>query len=300
MTEIRSRVLLAGLAALLIGIALINMVVDRRALSEGGRELSWWSGLVLDVAVPVQKMVALPLEMARGSWNEYVALVDVNRENEEMRERLAALEEENLQLAEALVASGRLGRIAEMREEFDVPMLSAELVGLDASTWFRSVLLDRGRNHGVHAGMPLICEQGLVGLVTATSRNAARGMLLLDRQSAVGAVVQRSRARGMVRGAGDGLVFEFVGREADVAPGDVLITSGLGGVFPKGLRVGVVGAVEAEGPQLLREAVVEPAVDFGRLERVFVMLRRGPTMDLLYATEGGDLPEEVLAGKDES
>jgi rod shape-determining protein MreC len=102
----------------------------------------------------------------------------------------------------------------------------------------------------------------------------------------------------MVRGNGDGLVFEFVGREADVAKGDLLITSGLGGVFSKGLRVGVITEVEAEGAQLLREATVEPAVDFGRLEQVFVMLRRGPTMDLLYATDTGDLAEDAVSAAD--
>jgi rod shape-determining protein MreC len=299
MTEIRSRVLLAGLTALLVGMALINMAIDRRALAQGGRELAWWSGLALDIAAPIQKVVAAPFEAMRSSWGDYVALVDVQRENGDLRERLAQAEDENLQLKEALVASGRLGRIAEMREEFDVPMLRAELVGLDASTWFRSVLIDRGRNHGVHSGMPLISEQGLVGLVTATSRNAAKGMLLLDRQSAVSALVQRSRDRGVVRGTGDGLVFEFVGRDADVAPGDVLITSGLGGVVPKGLRIGVVNGVGDPDPQLLREASVDPTVDFGRLEEVFVMLRRGPTMDLLYATEGGEVPDPP-AEKDDS
>lgn len=291
MTEIRSRVLLAGLAAALVGLALINMVVDRHALAGGGREYAWWSGLVLDVAVPVQKVVALPFDAARDGWGEYLSLVDVGRENERLRERLAEVEDENVQLREALVASGRLTSIAQMREEFDVPMLPAQLVGLDVSSWFRSVLLDRGRNHGVHAGMPLICEQGLVGLVTATSRNAAKGMLLIDRQAAVDGVVQRSRARGVVRGAGEELVFEFVGRDADVAVGDLLVTSGLGGVYPKGLRIGKVTDVEDEGPQLLRRARVAPVVEFGRLEQVFVMLRRGPTMDLLYATQGGDLPE---------
>jgi rod shape-determining protein MreC len=291
MTEIRSRVLLAGLTALLVGVALINMVIDRRALAQGGRELAWWSGLALDIAAPIQKVVAAPFEAARSSWGDYVALVDVERENHDLRERLAQAEDENLQLKEALVASGRLGRIAEMREEFDVPMLRAELVGLDASTWFRSVLIDRGRNHGVHSGMPLISEQGLVGLITATSRNAAKGMLLLDRQSAVSAVVQRSRDRGIVRGTGDGLVFEFTGRDADVAPGDVLITSGLGGVVPKGLRIGAVSTVGGPDAQLLRHASVDPAVDFGRLEEVFVMLRRGPTMDLLYAAESGEVPD---------
>jgi rod shape-determining protein MreC len=139
--------------------------------------------------------------------------------------------------------------------------------------------------------MPLVSDLGLVGLVTATSRNAAKGMLLLDRQSAVSAVVQRSRDRGVVRGTGDGLVFEFIGRDADVAPGDVLITSGLGGAFPKGLRIGVVASVEEPSAQLQREASVDPVVDFNRLEEVFVMLRRSATMDLLYATEGGDQVE---------
>ena len=87
------------------------------------------------------------------------------------------------------------------------------------------------------------------------------------------------------------LVFEFVGRDADVAPGDVLITSGLGGVFPKGLRIGVVSSVEEPSAQLQREASVDSTVDFNRLEQVFVMLRRSSTMDLLYATEGGDQSE---------
>jgi len=294
MTEIRSRVLLAGLAAVLVGFALINMVVDRHALAEGGREHAWWSGLVLDVAVPIQKALAKPFALVSDVWNDYIALVEVGRENEQLRERLARIEDENVQLREALVASGRLDDIAAMREELDVPMLPAQPVGIDASNWFRSVLLDRGRNHGVHSGMPVISEQGLVGLVTATSRDAAKGMLLVDRQAAVDGVVQRSRARGVVRGDGDGLVFEFVGRDADVAIGDELITSGLGGVYPKGLRIGRVVAVEKGDDELLHEAQVEPAVDFGRLEQVFVMLHRGPTMDLLYGGDG-DLPAETAA-----
>jgi len=218
-----------------------------------------------------------------------VALLEVRRENESLHERLAAISEENLQLRQALVASGRLARIAEMRDDFEIPMLPAELVGLDVSAWFRSGLMDRGRQHGVFSGMPVINEQGLVGLVTATSRSAAKLMLLIDRQSAVDAVVQRSRSRGIVRGSrGDNLEFEFVVREGDVQPGDVLVTSGLGGVYPKGLRIGEVTEVSASDSKMLRTASVRPAVEFGRLEQVFVMLRRGPTMELLYATDEGD------------
>jgi rod shape-determining protein MreC len=101
--------------------------------------------------------------------------------------------------------------------------------------------------------------------------------------------VQRSRSRGIVRGTGgDRLEFEFVARDSDVAVGDVIITSGLDGVYPKGLRVGRVTEISDPGSRLLQKATLEPAVDFGRLEQVFVMLRRGPTMELLHGDEEAD------------
>jgi rod shape-determining protein MreC len=155
------------------------------------------------------------------------------------------------------------------------------------------VLLDRGRDHGVHPGMPVVTDQGLAGLVTASSARASKAMLLVDRQSAADGIAQRSRAQGIVRGRrGEGLEFEFAVRGSDVAPGDVVISSGLGGVFPKGLKIGEVVSVEEPG-DLLQKAVVKPAVDFGRLEGVFVMLWRSPTMELLYADDA--LPESAPA-----
>ena len=286
MTENRSRLSVSILFAILVSIAVVAMVVDRRAVLDGGRAVPGWAGAVLDVAAPVEKMIAVPFDLIGDSWQRYVAIVDAEEENGSLRTRIAELEEENLQLREALVASGRLQRIAAMRERFETPMLPAELVGVDASPWFRSVLVDRGRHDGVHSGMPVISEHGLVGLVSATSRTAAKTMLLLDRQSSIDGVVQRSRARGIVRGTGTGrLHFEFVARDHDVRVGDVLITSGLGGVYPKGLRIGEISEVPDPGARLLGAAIVEPAVDYGRLEQVFVMLRRGPAMELLHAGE---------------
>ena len=297
MSEFRSRVLIAFLVAVVIGVALLNMVVDHRAVGQGGRDLPWWSAAVLDVAVPIQKMVAVPFTAARGGWQDYVSLLSVRDENDRLRSELAREREANLQLREALVASGRLQRVAEMRDEFEIPMLPAELVGLDVSAWFRSALIDRGRSHGLRSGMPVISEDGLVGLVTATADGAAKIMLLIDRQAAVDGVVQRSRARGIVRGARqDGLAFQFTAREGDVREGDVIITSGLGGVYPKGLRIGEVTTVSPKDPAMLQTATVESAVDFGRLEQVFVMLRRGPTMELLYATGPGDGAEGAERG----
>ncbi len=273
----------------LVAAATVSMVVDRRALRVGERQLPPWAGPILDATVPLQKAIALPIDFVRHAWGRYADLVDVAEHNALLHERVAALEEENLQLREALVAGGRLARIAEMRADFEVPMLPAQLVGSDVSAFFRSVLVDRGREHGVRSGMPVISEEGIVGLVTATSQRAARATLLLDRQTAIDGTVQRSRTRGIVRGRGSELVdFEFVARGGDVEVGDIVITSGLDGVYPKGLRVGIVSAVSEAGAGLLRNASLAPAVDFGRLEQAFVILRRGPSMELLYRTEGGD------------
>ncbi len=292
----------------LILLATVTMVTDRRALRESsGRDLPWWQGILLDIAVPLQKTLAAPFDAVGDGWRSYLALIDLREENEQLRNEVAVLEEENLQYREALVASGNLNRIAAMRDEFEIPMLPSEIVGLDVSPWFRSVLVDRGALHGVQAGNPVITHEGVVGLVTTTSANAAKTMLLLDQQSSIDSVVQRSRSRGVVRGRGiDRLEFEFVVRGGDVKPGDVVITSGLGGVYPKGLRVGEVIEVSDPGGSLMQIATLEPAVDFGRLEQVFVMLHRGPTMDLLYgtnapapververATEGGTQPAPV-------
>jgi len=291
MPEFSSRLRLALLVAVLVAVATASMVVDQRALRGGGREMPSWAGPLLDAAVPVQKAMALPVDLLRGSWTDYMALVGVHEENEALRHELAQLREENSQLREALVASERLAQIAAIRDEFEMPMLPAELVASDVSPWFRSVLIDRGRADGVRSGMPVVSEEGLVGLVTATSRSASKTMLLLDRQAAIDGTVQRSRSRGTVRGrGGEELEFEFVARQGDVLVGDLVITSGLDGVYPKGLRLGKVMAIEPSGSRLLRTAVLAPAVDFGRLEQAFVMLRRGPTMELLYRAEGAAGP----------
>ena len=172
MADYHNRTPVTAIAVGLVAFAVVAMVVDRRAMLGGDRELSGWSGAVLDIAAPVQRMIALPLEFMQDTWRHYVAILEVGQRNEELSSRLVLLEEENLQLREALVASGRLERIAEIRADFEIPMLSSELVGVDPSPWFRSVLVDRGQSHGVRSGMPIISELGLVGLVAGPSPGA--------------------------------------------------------------------------------------------------------------------------------
>ncbi|MEN8184483.1 MAG: rod shape-determining protein MreC [Myxococcota bacterium] len=288
--------LVLGVLALLTG---ATMLVDRggdpRTPGEG-----WWSGALLEVTAPLQKGISMPMGWVRDRYERYVDLLDLRTENERLQARVVALEEENLQYREALVAGGRLQRIVGMRDHFEAPLQPAEVVGQDVSPWFRSLLIDRGRRHGVRSGMPMVTDRGVVGLVTATSPHASRAMLVLDRQSAVDGIVQRSRARGIVRGTGsERLEFVFVVRGDDVRVGDVVITSGVGGVYPKGLRIGEVTEVEVDEDRLLHTAVVEPAVDLGRLEQVFVLLQRGPIMELLHPEDEGILPTAVARGGSE-
>jgi rod shape-determining protein MreC len=289
MSEFLRRIRLPALfLALMLG-TLALMLGDRRATPDDGH---WAVHALLDIAAPVQKAITRPVHSVAETWQRYVALVDVESENERLREQVAKLEQENLQFREALVVSGQLQRIAQMRRDFEVPLLPAQVVGQDASTWSQALLLDRGRTSQVRAGMPVIVDQGLVGLMSATTLHAGRAMLVLDRRSAVDAMIQRSRARGLVRGlGGDELEFSFMVRGDDVQVGDDVISSGVGGVYPKGIRVGTVVSVKADRDLLLHTARVKPAVDFGRLEQVFVVLHRGPTMDLLFGGGDGDLPE---------
>ncbi len=294
MGELFKRLAAPLVVVFLVLLTIVSVVSDRRAREDGGRDLPWWQASLLEITAPVERLVSAPFDAVSEFYDGYVDLIGVRAENRRLERRIAEIEAENLQFREALVASGHLGRVASMRDEVEIPMLPAEVVGLDVAPWFRSVLIDRGTQHGVEPGHPVITHEGVVGVVTATSGHAAKTMLLLDRQSAVDALVQRSRARGVVRGVGrDRLEFEFVVRGADVVEGDEVVTSGLGGVYPKGLRLGRVVELRDAGGRLTRIAVIEPAVDLGQLEQVFVMLRRGPQMDLLYRP---NLPEQDLDG----
>ncbi|MDD9853158.1 MAG: rod shape-determining protein MreC [Deltaproteobacteria bacterium] len=286
----RSRVPLLFAGLLLLTLVLI-LVDRRRGILETG---AWPERALLELAAPIQQVVSWPGELLGESWQRYIALAEVQQENELLRQRVTALEEENLQYAEALVASGHLARIVQMRADFEIPLLPCEVVGQNIKPWSRTLTLNRGREDRVQTGMPVVVAHGLVGLISLTSQNTARTTLLLDRRSLVDAIVRRSRARGIVQGRGSGdLEFELLVRGDDVRAGDELITSGVGGVFPKGLRIGTVRQVNTGSAEVRHTAQIQPAVDFGRLEHVSVMLQLGPDVAKLYGSANGQRRAEA-------
>jgi len=259
------------LTYLVLALASVLSLVSRDSLVQTGPA----SQALLELTVPIQEMVALPVRELRSVWDNYVSLVGVRQNRDQMQSELAELRAENLKLKEALVSSDRFQRFGDFREDLDLPLLPATVSAEDLSPWFKSITIDQGASDGVKPGMPVITDEGVVGVVSGTSPRFSRVLLMIDPQSQIDTYTQRSRARGSARGGADGSCsLQYVLRESDIAEGDDLLTSGLDGIYPKGLRIGKVSKVEKEEYGLFQRVEIEPAVDFYALEEVYVLLER--------------------------
>ena len=220
----------------------------------------------------VQRAASAGVNGIRHIWTGYVALRQVRRENEELKRQLAATQME-VQEQRALADRSRgLERLLELRDRTTLQTVAAEIIGAGATPDFRTLTIDKGINDGLRPDMAVISPTGVVGRVVVPSARAAKVQLLIDRNAAAGALIERSRAQGVVLGAGDGgLLMEYVPEVADVAVGDVVVTSGIAGIFPKGFVIGRIEAVEKSGGAY-RRIVVKPAADFSTLEEVLVVV----------------------------
>jgi rod shape-determining protein MreC len=254
---------------------LISFCVIGVSSGRASDDLGVGSRLLFSITLPIERVITFPVRKARSLWRDYLALVDVRGENAKLRVRIADLEEQNLQYEEAIVSSERFQRLADFRKKNAVRMVPANVVARDLSPYFQSVVIDQGSAAGIGPGMPALTDSGVVGVTAGVTTGAAKVLLVIDPQSRVDGYVQRTRARGTVRGGAEsGCEFEYVLREEDVRPGDLVLTSGQGAVYPKGLVVGHVGEVTRKPYGLFQRASITPAVDFRKLEEVFVILDR--------------------------
>ena len=230
-------------------------------------------GLFMEILSPFQRVYHGGVRTIRDLAQNYIFLVRLREENEKLRKLVVELERRNVEMAEMAIANERLRRFLDFKENIPKPTLPAELIGEDASTWFRTITINKGSIDGVHRGMVVVAAAGLVGHVINTSRDVSRVLLITDYNSSVDAICQDSRARGIVQGKGGDLCdLNYVSRRENLAPGNRVITSGLGGRFPKGLIVGTVTRVEKKSYGVFQKVEVTPAVDFRKLEGVFVIL----------------------------
>ena len=240
------------------------------------REQNVVDRVVVFVSAPVQWLTAATLDGVDGLWRRYVALTGVERENEQLHDENARLKRDLAAREEQRIENGRLRLLVGLKQRApEVKMTYARVIATSPTPLFRSVRIDKGSDDGLVLGAAVLNEDGVVGRVAAINRAWADVMLLVDANSSTDVLVQRTRARARVRGTGSdvhlGLNIEYLARAADVEPGDVLITSGTGTVFPRGLPVGTVMTVERGAFGLYQSAKAEPRVDFARLEAVLVV-----------------------------
>jgi rod shape-determining protein MreC len=227
----------------------------------------------------VQRGVSSGIGGVRRVWDGYIGLRHVKTENDELKKQLAETQVA-LQAQRALADRARaLEKLLELRDRLSVQTTAAEIIGAGATLEFRTVTIDKGTRDGLRPDMAIISPAGVVGRVVVPSARSAKVQLLIDRNAAAGALIERSRAQGVVVGAGeDRLRLENVSESADIVVGDIVVTSGIEGMYPKGFVIGTIEAVEKSGPAYKR-ITVKPAVDFASIEEVLVVTTPTPAQD---------------------
>jgi len=220
----------------------------------------------------VQRLTTASLHGVRTFWNRYAALRDVEAENRDLRRDLQQLQV-RLQEERALAQrTEELRRLLELRERAGLATTAAEVIAAGASPDFRTITIDKGASNSLARDMAVISPGGVVGRIILAGPRASKVQLIIDRNAAVGALIERTRAQGLVLGLGDAMLqMEYVPGTADVKPGDLVVTSGIDGIYPKGFVIGTVNLVD-RGPGTFHTISVQPAVDFSRLEDVLVVL----------------------------
>ena len=203
---------------------------------------------------------------------------ELQRENQELENQIAELRSQIILLTEAQLENEDLRRQLGFKSAVpNFQLIAAEVIARDPSSYLNYLVIDRGSADGIRLGMPVLTNAGLVGRISRVSQTSSQVMLLTDSQSSVGAYIQRSRATGVVQGdLGPDLVMRYILQEETVVVGDIVLTSGLGGAFPKRLVIGQVVDVRQNDVDAHQEAVVTPAVDMSTLENVLVLLNYDP------------------------
>lgn len=251
---------------------------------------SGFDRVVLAISSPLQSAAGWVVDGVAGLVHRYVYLVDVQEENDELRRENARLRARLAEAARDVQSARDLDGILELRQRASSPTMAARVVAVATTPYFRTtrIVLDRGEGE-VAPGMPVIAPSGVVGRVQRVYGGYADVLLAVDRQAAIDVYVPRTGSRGVLRGAGDenayGCRIEYLLRSEEVKVDDLVVTSGLGGVFPRDIPVGRVRSIEKSEYGLFQEVAVAPAVDFSHLSAVLVILAPPPPPDPAARTQ---------------
>src|SRR5665213_397985 len=268
--DIRRRSGYLFLAVMLGHVILISAQVNSRS------GVPVLEAVTFGIFAEAQRGLSAGVSGGRRVWSRYVWLRGVEAENADLRSQLAGVQvqyQERRALADRAL---NLEELLGLRDRSNLQTVAAEVIAASASPDFRTLTIDKGNSDGLKRDMAVIAAAGVVGRIVVPSLGAAKVQLLIDRNAAAGALIERSRAQGVAIGGGDERMrLDYVSEASDVVVGDLVVTSGIDGIYPKGFALGHVDAVEKNGPAYKR-ITIRPAVNFSSLETVLVVLTPTP------------------------
>ena len=237
-------------------------------------EMNVLENVAFNILTGTQRIVTSVHDSVATVWSKYGALLDLKSQNEALSVEISALKLQLQEQRAVVNQSYDLAKILEFRETAAFPNISARVIGSDSTPYFRTLTISRGKRDGLRGDLAVITPSGIVGRIMGKpGTRAAKVQLLIDRNAAVGALIERSRVSGIVMGLNDDrmLRMEYVSNLEDVKAGDRIITSGIDGIYPKGFEVGVISKHEV-GKGLYQTISITPTVDFLKLENVLVIM----------------------------
>lgn len=229
---------------------------------------------VVETLGPPIKFVGRISTATEDVVKEYVWLRHVRQENEELKDRIAELEQKVTDYHEAYIENLRLRRLLDFKNTVQADTIPAQVVLHDLTGWFQTLMVDKGFRDEIGQDMPVVNDEGVVGRILDISDRYARILLITDPASAIDAVIQRNRVRGVLSGKdSNGCVLKYVRGNVDVQVGDLIITSGKDGIFPKGLRLGTVQGIFKDPVDLFQKIEVKPLMRLSAMEEVLIIKR---------------------------
>jgi rod shape-determining protein MreC len=260
----------------LLAVALAIQILLLAAQVKGDQDVRLIRVWAVEIVAPLGRSATWLADGIRSGWTNYVGLRNRGRENVQLRAEVGRLKLRNAELEGRAAEADRLAALLDFRQKNEeVPMLAARVIGASPTISGRVAFLDRGSRDGVGLDMGVITPEGVVGKIIAVYRATSQVLLVSDKESGVGALLVATRTQGPVRGSGDPLLdMEYIAKDVEVTPGEIIVTSGQDRIFPKDLPVGVVQTVTPDPRSPFQKIVVKPAARLDRLEEVLVLLTR--------------------------